>query len=162
MTVKSPPTILCSRKWLTTKNQLSPYDSAAAVSWSVVSHSLQPHRLQPTRLLCPRGSPGKNARAGSPLLLQGSFLIQGSNLSLLHCRQILYHLSHRGSPWLRLTCCLLFLMTGLILKMTLKFTWERPKLRLFPFCLNPLKKPAPVSPFHKKANFLFFVSCLNS
>ena len=32
------------------------------------------------------------------LLLQGIFLIQGSNPCLLHCRQILYHLSHQGSP----------------------------------------------------------------
>ena len=31
-------------------------------------------------------------------LLQGTFLIQGLNLGLLHCRQILYHLSLQGSP----------------------------------------------------------------
>ena len=31
-------------------------------------------------------------------LLQGIFLTQGSNLGLLHYRQILYHLSHQGSP----------------------------------------------------------------
>ena len=30
--------------------------------------------------------------------LQGIFLTQGSNLGFLHCRQILYHLSHQGSP----------------------------------------------------------------
>ena len=30
--------------------------------------------------------------------LQGIFLTQLSNLGLLHCRQILYHLSHQGSP----------------------------------------------------------------
>ena len=30
--------------------------------------------------------------------LQGLFLTQGSNPGLLHCRQILYHLSHQGSP----------------------------------------------------------------
>ena len=35
---------------------------------------------------------------GSQSLLQGIFLTQGSNLSLLHCRQILYHLSHEGGP----------------------------------------------------------------
>ena len=29
---------------------------------------------------------------------RGFFLIQGLNLSLLHYRQILYHLSHQGSP----------------------------------------------------------------
>ena len=32
-----------------------------------------------------------------PSLLQGIFPTQGSNLSLLHFRQILYHLSHQGS-----------------------------------------------------------------
>ena len=30
--------------------------------------------------------------------VQGIFLTQGLNLGLLHCRQILYHLSHQGSP----------------------------------------------------------------
>ena len=30
-------------------------------------------------------------------LLQGIFLTQGSNPGLLHCSQILYHLSHQGS-----------------------------------------------------------------
>ena len=40
----------------------------------------------------------KNTGVGSHSLLQGIFLTQGLNLGLLHCRQILYHLSHRGSP----------------------------------------------------------------
>ena len=31
-------------------------------------------------------------------LLQGIFSTQGSNLGLPHCRQILYQVSHRGSP----------------------------------------------------------------
>ena len=35
---------------------------------------------------------------GSHSLLQGSFLTQGSNLDFLHCRQILDHLIHQGSP----------------------------------------------------------------
>ena len=35
---------------------------------------------------------------GCHSLLQGISLTLGSNLSLLHCRQILYHLSHQGSP----------------------------------------------------------------
>ena len=35
---------------------------------------------------------------GSYSLLQGLFLTQELNLSLLHCMQILYHLSHQGSP----------------------------------------------------------------
>ena len=36
--------------------------------------------------------------SGLPFLLQGTFLTQGSNPGLPHCRQILYHLSHQGSP----------------------------------------------------------------
>ena len=35
---------------------------------------------------------------GSHSLLQGIFPSQGSNPGLLHCRQILYQLSHQGSP----------------------------------------------------------------
>ena len=67
------------------------------VSHSVMSDSLQPHGLQPARLLCPWTSPDKNTGVGSHSLLQGIFPTQGSNLGLLHCRQILYHLSHQGS-----------------------------------------------------------------
>ena len=46
----------------------------------------------------PWNSPGKNIEVGCHSLLQGSFLTQGLNLGLRHCRQILFHLSHRGSP----------------------------------------------------------------
>ena len=35
---------------------------------------------------------------GLPFLLQGIFPTQGSNPGLLHCRQILYRLSYKGSP----------------------------------------------------------------
>ena len=41
---------------------------------------------------------GQNTGVGSLSLLQGIFPIQGSNPGLLHCRQILYKLSHKGSP----------------------------------------------------------------
>ena len=51
-----------------------------------------------TRLFCPRNSPGQNTGVGSRFLLQGIFLTQGSNPSLLRCRWILYHLSHQESP----------------------------------------------------------------
>ena len=47
---------------------------------------------------CPSDSPGKNTGVGSRSLLQGIFLIQGSNLGLPHCRLTLYHLSHQGIP----------------------------------------------------------------
>ena len=49
-------------------------------------------------LLCPWDSPGKDSGVGCQALLQGIFLTQGSNLGLQHCRQILYILSHQGSP----------------------------------------------------------------
>ena len=68
------------------------------ISHSVVSDSLWPHGLGPTRLLCPWDSPGKNTGMDCHFLLQGIFPIQGSNLDLLHCSQILYSQSPQGSP----------------------------------------------------------------
>ena len=43
-------------------------------------------------------SPGKNTGVGCRVLLQGIFPTQGSNPGLQHCRWILCHLSHQGSP----------------------------------------------------------------
>ena len=43
-------------------------------------------------------SPGQNTEVGSLSLLQGIFPTQKSNPGLPHCRQILYLLSHKGSP----------------------------------------------------------------
>ena len=57
------------------------------LSCSVISESLQPHGLWPIRLLCPSDSLGKN-------IGEGHACLQGSNPNLLHCRQILDHLSH--------------------------------------------------------------------
>ena len=68
------------------------------VSCSVVSDSLRLHGLQSTRLLCPWYFPGKNSGVGCPFLLQVVFPTQGSNPRFLHCRWILYQLSHQGSP----------------------------------------------------------------
>ena len=45
----------------------------------------------------PQGKP-KNTGVGSLSFLQGIFLTQESNRSLLHCRRILYQLSYEGSP----------------------------------------------------------------
>ena len=61
---------------------------------------LGPGRLQPARLLCPWNSPGKNSGVGRHSLLQEIIPTQGLNPGLLHCRQILYHMSHQGKPWL--------------------------------------------------------------
>ena len=64
---------------------------------SVVSDSLRPCGLLPTRLLCPWDSPGKSTGVGCHFLLQEIFPTQALNPGLLHCRQTLYHLSHKGS-----------------------------------------------------------------
>ena len=60
---------------------------------SVVSDSLRPRGLY-----SPWNSPDQNTRVGSLSLLQGIFPTQGLNPGLPHCRQILYQLSHKGSP----------------------------------------------------------------
>ena len=61
---------------------------------SVVSDSLLPHELY-----SPWNSPGQNTGVGSLSLLQGTFPTQGLNPGLLHCRRILYLLSHQGSSY---------------------------------------------------------------
>ena len=43
-------------------------------------------------------SPGKDTGMGCHALLQGIFQTQELNPGLLHCRWILYHLSHQRSP----------------------------------------------------------------
>ena len=68
------------------------------VNRSVVSNSLWPHGLQPARPLCPWLSPGKITGVGCHILLQGIFPAQGSKPGFLHCRWILDHLIHQGSP----------------------------------------------------------------
>ena len=81
--------------WL---NFLQNVVSAAVLSHSVMSDSLWLHGLWPASLLCPGDSPGKETGVGCHPLLQGVFPTQGSNPGLPHCRRILYHLSHQGSP----------------------------------------------------------------
>ena len=69
------------------------------VKWTctVVSDSFWPRGLYPSRLLRPWKFPGKSTGEDCHFLLQGIFLIQGSNSGLLHCRQMLYCLSHQES-----------------------------------------------------------------
>ena len=69
---------------------------------SVCAHAqlrltLQPYELQPCMLLCPWDSPGQNTRVGCHFLLQGIFLTQESNLSLLHWQSDSLPLNHQGS-----------------------------------------------------------------
>ena len=66
---------------------------------SVIPDSLWPHGT--TRVLSPWDFPSKNTAVVCHALFQEVFLIQGLNpclLHLLHCRQILYMLSHSGKP----------------------------------------------------------------
>ena len=100
------PWLLCCT-WLLEKPQLWLYGTLL-VKWCLcfLIHCLgfEPRGLQPSRLLCSWNSPSKNTGVGSHSLLQRIFLAQGSNLHLLHCRQIFffffffYHLNHHRSP----------------------------------------------------------------
>ena len=62
------------------------------------SHSVVSDSLQPYGLYRPWNSPCESTGVGSLSLLQRIFPTQGSNPGLLHCRHILYQLSHKGSP----------------------------------------------------------------
>ena len=67
-----------------------------SVSFSVISASLQPMDLALQAALS-KGFSSKNIGVGCHSLLQGISLIQESKLGLLHLRQILYQMSHKGS-----------------------------------------------------------------
>ena len=67
---------------------------------SAVSYSLRLHGLGPTTLLCPWNFPGKRTGVGCHFLLQGIFLTQGLNpsvLCLLHWLADSLPLNHLGS-----------------------------------------------------------------
>ena len=61
-----------------------------------------PHGLEPASLFYPWNSPGKNTGMVCHSSLQRVFPTQVSNPGLPHCRQIVYHLSHKGSPSIKL------------------------------------------------------------
>ena len=65
------------------------------ISPSVISDSLRPHGLLPARHFCLWSSSGKNTGVSGHSFLQGIFPIQGSNSGLMHCRLMLYSLSHQ-------------------------------------------------------------------
>ena len=78
-------------------HQGSPINYCVCVSRLVMFNSSRLYGLQPTRLLSPWDFPGKNTGVGCHFFLQRIFLTQRLNQFLLHCRQVLYHLSHQGS-----------------------------------------------------------------
>ena len=76
------------------------------LSHSVVSNSATPWTMAHQTLYL-WNFPGKNTEVGCHFLLQGIFLTQGSNpslLRLLNCRQILYHWAI-GKPKHFSSCC---------------------------------------------------------
>ena len=85
-----------------------------AYLWGLLTLAVFSHSVMSDSLLCldcsPPGSPVHGILQARLLewvakpSLRGFFPTQGSTPSLQHCRQILYHLSHQGSP---------FILTGL-------------------------------------------------
>ena len=63
-------------------------------------------------------SPGKNTEVGGHYLLREIFPTQESNPGLLHCRQVLYSLSHQGSP----LCLSTYLMTVVMVDFVVNLT----------------------------------------
>ena len=82
--------------WVTEMNWI---EQRSMCAYSVVSDSWQPPGLHPASLLCPWNFPGKNMRVGCHFLLQGIFLTQGLNpslLCLLHWQVDSLPVSHLG------------------------------------------------------------------
>ena len=69
--------------------------SHQVLDFSLVKVKVVSNCLWPNGLYSSWDSPDQNTGVGSLSLLQGIFPAQGSNPGLLHCRQVLYQLSHR-------------------------------------------------------------------
>ena len=74
------------------------FSNTLALFVESVSHSAMSDSLRCRGLYSPYNSAGQNTGVGSLSLHQGIFPPQGSNPGILHCRMILYQLSHKGSP----------------------------------------------------------------
>ena len=79
-------------------NRVKPYSIWKEVESESESHSVVSNSLWPHGIYSPWNSLGQNTGVGNLCLLQGIFPTQGSNPGLPQCRQILYQLSHKGSP----------------------------------------------------------------
>ena len=80
------------------RGQRGPQPWTSFVNWKGKVKVAQPcPTLGPRGLYRPWNSPGQNTGVGSLSLLQGNFPTQELNQGLLHCKRILYQLSHRGS-----------------------------------------------------------------
>ena len=77
----------------------------AVLSHSVLSNSLLPMDCSLPGTSVHGDSPGRDTGIVCHALLQGIFPNQGLNPDLPHCRRLLYHLSHQGSPYSLLEGC---------------------------------------------------------
>ena len=86
------------RHFIRSKCQTSLFqpEESESVSLSVVSDLSDPMDCSPLGSSVHGDSPGKNTGVGCHAPLQEIFPIQGSNLGLLHYKQIRYHMSHQG------------------------------------------------------------------
>ena len=98
ITTPPPPTVSLVRKYLQGSTVHCPFLAMYILKSESESRSVMSSPLRPHELYSPWNSPGQNTGVGSLFLLQGIFPNQGSNSGLPHCRQILYQLSHQGSP----------------------------------------------------------------
>ena len=89
------------------------------VKVKVMSDSLRPHRPY-----SPWNSPGQNTGLGNLSLLWVIFPTQGSNPGLPLCRQILYQLSHKGSPRYKVALLIWMNQPGVLMPL-LKGTYIR-------------------------------------
>ena len=98
----------------------------------VVSNSLWPHGLY-----IPWNSPGQNTGVGS-LSLQRTFPTQWLNWGLLLYRQILYQLSHKGSPismWDMCNCAIIAAFFGIACLWNWYENWPLPvNLSIHNYC----------------------------
>ena len=98
------PLLFLNPAWTPGSSQFTYYWSQLGEFWASlclhVKMKVQVDSLRPHGLYSPWNSPGQNSGVSSRSLLEGIFPTQKSNPGLPHCRQILYQLSHKGSPWI--------------------------------------------------------------
>ena len=90
-------TAFCQENMLLIENTLFQQYKRQLYTWTSSDGQYQ-HQIE--FILCSQrwDFPGKNTGVGCHFLLQEIFLTQGLNPGLLHCRQMLYHLSCQESP----------------------------------------------------------------
>ena len=102
---------------------------------SVVSNSLRPREPY-----SPWNFPSQNTGVDSLSLLQGIFLSQGLNPGLLHCRWILYQLSHQGSLCVCMCVCIIYVCMYVYVWSGRKWKWKslsRVQLFATPWTISP-------------------------